>query len=74
MVTTTAAQRVFIADMTAGEVRLKGWVYRLRVLGKTAFVILRDSSGEAQCVIVGRAEGASPQGRGRRRDPGKRAD
>jgi nondiscriminating aspartyl-tRNA synthetase len=52
MVTTTAAQRVFIADMTAGEVRLKGWVYRLRVLGKTAFVILRDSSGEAQCVIA----------------------
>ncbi len=55
MVTATAAQRVFIGDMTAGEVRLKGWVYRLRVLGKTAFVILRDCSGEAQCVIASEA-------------------
>jgi len=52
MVTTTAAQRVFIEDMMPGEVRLKGWVYRLRVLGKTAFVILRDCTGEAQCVIA----------------------
>ena len=31
---------------------LRGWVYRLRVLGKTAFVILRDCSGEAQCVAA----------------------
>ena len=52
MVTTTAAQRTFIGDMMPGEVRLKVWIYRLRVLGKTAFLILRDSSGEAQCVIA----------------------
>src|SRR5580658_8309294 len=52
MVTTTAAQRVFIEDMMPGDVRLEGWIYRLRVLGKTAFVILRDCSGEAQCVIA----------------------
>src|SRR5271170_6999528 len=59
MVTTTAARRVFIesiiesvGEFVPGEVRLKGWVYRLRVLGKTAFVILRDCSGEAQCVIA----------------------
>jgi nondiscriminating aspartyl-tRNA synthetase len=52
---TTAARRVFIEDIreiVPGEVRLKGWIYRLRVLGKTAFVILRDCSGEAQCVIA----------------------
>jgi len=51
----TTAQRIFIEslrELAAGEVRLKGWVYRLRVLGKTAFVILRDCTGEAQCVIA----------------------
>src|SRR5271156_1055089 len=60
MVTATTAQRVFIETIgesrlsatNGGEVRLKGWVYRLRVLGKTAFVILRDCTGEAQCVIA----------------------
>jgi nondiscriminating aspartyl-tRNA synthetase len=55
MVTDTTAQRVFIQNIhekAPGEVRLKGWVYRLRVLGKTAFVILRDCTGEAQCVIA----------------------
>jgi nondiscriminating aspartyl-tRNA synthetase len=54
MVTTTAG-RVFIEDISEfvpGEVLLKGWIYRLRVLGKTAFVILRDCTGEAQCVIA----------------------
>src|SRR6516225_3195628 len=48
-------RRVFIETIPAsieGHVRLKGWVYRLRVLGKTAFVILRDCSGEAQCVVA----------------------
>ncbi len=52
---TTAAPRIFIENISEfipGEVRLRGWVYRLRVLGKTAFVILRDCSGEAQCVIA----------------------
>jgi nondiscriminating aspartyl-tRNA synthetase len=52
---TTAAPRVFIENIrefVPGEVRLKGWIYRLRVLGKTAFVILRDCTGEAQCVIA----------------------
>jgi nondiscriminating aspartyl-tRNA synthetase len=34
---------------------LRGWVYRLRILGKTAFVILRDCSGEVQCVIASEA-------------------
>jgi nondiscriminating aspartyl-tRNA synthetase len=52
---TTATRRVFVEDIPrviSGEVCLRGWVYRLRVLGKTAFVILRDCSGEAQCVIA----------------------
>jgi nondiscriminating aspartyl-tRNA synthetase len=52
---TTSVQRTFIAEISAStppEVRLRGWVHRLRVLGKTAFLILRDASGEAQCVIA----------------------
>jgi len=52
---TTAARRVFIEDLAeivSGDVRLKGWIYRLRVLRDTAFVILRDCSGEVQCVIA----------------------
>lgn len=51
----TAAARILIhnvSELMSGFVRLRGWVYRLRILGKTAFVILRDCSGEAQCVIA----------------------
>src|SRR5215813_5219004 len=33
------------------EVLLRGWVYRLRVLAKTTFIVIKDCSGEAQCVI-----------------------
>jgi nondiscriminating aspartyl-tRNA synthetase len=32
----------------AREVLLRGWVYRLRVLARTTFIILRDCSGEVQ--------------------------
>lgn len=32
------------------SVVLRGWIYRLRVLASTTFVILRDSTGEVQCV------------------------
>jgi nondiscriminating aspartyl-tRNA synthetase len=32
------------------EVLLRGWVYRLRVLAKTTFIVIRDCSGDAQCV------------------------
>jgi nondiscriminating aspartyl-tRNA synthetase len=55
---TTAPRRIWAGEISqsAGtEVRLKGWVYRLRVLGKTTFIILRDLSGEAQCVIASEA-------------------
>lgn len=51
----TAARRIFIENIPEfmnDQVRLRGWVYRLRILGKTAFVILRDCSGVAQCVIA----------------------
>ena len=46
-------RRIFIESIRefAGEpVVLRGWVYRLRVLGKTTFLILRDCSGHVQCV------------------------
>jgi nondiscriminating aspartyl-tRNA synthetase len=52
---TAAARRIFIENISEfmpGEVRLRAWVYRLRILGKTTFLILRDCSGEAQCVIA----------------------
>jgi nondiscriminating aspartyl-tRNA synthetase len=52
---TTTAYRTFIQDISASstaEVLLRGWVYRLRVLGKTSFIILRDCSGVAQCVAA----------------------
>jgi nondiscriminating aspartyl-tRNA synthetase len=34
------------------EILLRGWIYRLRVLAKTTFVMLHDCSGEAQCVAA----------------------
>ena len=45
--------RIFVADLPgkAGDpVVIRGWISRLRVLAKTTFVILKDCSGEAQCV------------------------
>ncbi len=45
--------RVFVSELhscVGSEVVLRGWVYHLRVLAKTTFVILKDCSGEAQCV------------------------
>jgi nondiscriminating aspartyl-tRNA synthetase len=50
-----ASQRIFIQSLpefVQREVTLRGWVYRLRMLGKTTFVILKDCSGEAQCVAA----------------------
>jgi nondiscriminating aspartyl-tRNA synthetase len=48
-------RRSFIADLSpvsAPHVIIRGWVYRLRVLAKTTFVIVKDCSGEAQCVAA----------------------
>jgi nondiscriminating aspartyl-tRNA synthetase len=55
---TTEVRRIFAEEvpLLVGEgVRLKGWVYQLRILGKTAFIILRDCTGETQCVIASEA-------------------
>jgi nondiscriminating aspartyl-tRNA synthetase len=52
---TKATSRIFVQSLSSAisdEVVLRGWVYRLRVLGKTTFVILKDCSGEAQCVAA----------------------
>jgi len=50
-----AIQRIFIKDLSASvgqPVLLRGWVHRLRVLAKTTFLILKDCTGEAQCVAA----------------------
>lgn len=50
---TTFGQRSFIQSLNKfieKDVLLRGWIYRLRVLSRTTFVILRDCSGEVQCV------------------------
>ena len=52
---TNTTHRTFVEDISAsgpGEVLLRGWVYRLRILGKTSFIVLRDCSGTAQCVAA----------------------
>jgi nondiscriminating aspartyl-tRNA synthetase len=52
---TVFSQRIFanaLGQHIDKEVLLRGWVYRLRVLAKTTFVMLRDCSGEAQCVAA----------------------
>jgi nondiscriminating aspartyl-tRNA synthetase len=41
-----------LAQHPTEPVLLRGWVHRLRVLGKTTFLILRDCSGLAQCVAA----------------------
>jgi|SRR5438034_9718773 len=49
----SAVRRSFVSELhdRAGKtVILRGWVYRLRVLAKTTFIILRDCTGETQCV------------------------
>ena len=51
----TTNQRVFIEslpDFVQQEVALRGWVCRMRVLGKTTFLVLKDCSGEVQCVAA----------------------
>lgn len=49
----SSVHRTLVADLInrIGEpVVIRGWVFRLRVLAKTTFVVLKDCSGEAQCV------------------------
>src|SRR5262249_26377041 len=53
-----AIQRTFIRSLDPArqtEVRVRGWIYRLRVLAKTTFIIVKDCSGEAQSVAASEA-------------------
>jgi nondiscriminating aspartyl-tRNA synthetase len=48
-------QRSFVAQLReriGTTVLVRGWVYRLRVLAKTTFIIVADCSGDAQCVAA----------------------
>ncbi|PJI08532.1 MULTISPECIES: aspartate--tRNA(Asn) ligase [Clostridium] len=38
-------------DNLGKEIKLQGWVHKIRKLGKIAFVLLRDRTGIIQCVI-----------------------
>jgi nondiscriminating aspartyl-tRNA synthetase len=42
-----------LAAHVGQSVTLKGWVHKLRQLGNIAFLLLRDRSGLAQCVLQG---------------------
>jgi nondiscriminating aspartyl-tRNA synthetase len=51
----TTSGRIFIGDIgqfVDQEILIRGWVHRFRQLSKTAFVILKDCSGEVQCVAA----------------------
>ena len=51
----TATRRIFVRavpEFVHGEIIIRGWVYRLRVLPQPTFVVLRDCSGEIQCVAA----------------------
>ena len=50
----SSSQKTLIAGLSKKQgqrVRLTGWVYNLRSSGKIGFLILRDGSGLAQCVL-----------------------
>jgi nondiscriminating aspartyl-tRNA synthetase len=50
-----SSSRIFAASIAehAGEsVLIRGWVYRLRNLATTTFIVVRDCTGEAQCVLA----------------------
>ncbi|MHA1205015.1 MAG: OB-fold nucleic acid binding domain-containing protein [Candidatus Heimdallarchaeaceae archaeon] len=37
-------------EPTDSIVRLRGWIYRIRIMKKKIFIVLRDASGLIQCV------------------------
>jgi len=50
-----SVQRVFInslRQLPGQEIMIRGWVSHLRILAKTAFIILKDCTGEMQCVAA----------------------
>jgi len=46
-------QRSFIKSLppVESQVKVAGWVYHLRVLSKTTFIVLKDCTGMIQCVM-----------------------
>src|SRR6266542_1091796 len=45
-------ERTYVSELKSGQnVLLKGWVYEIRNLAKAKFLLLRDVSGIAQCVL-----------------------
>ena len=46
-------KRSFVESLrqAESEVKVAGWVYHLRVLAKTTFVVLKDCTGVIQCVM-----------------------
>ena len=49
----SAIRRTFAADLpplAGSQVMVRGWIHRLRVLARTTFLIVRDCTGEVQCV------------------------
>lgn len=47
------AERIIISNISqfnGSTIRIAGWVYRVRKLSEVTFIILRDRSGEIQCV------------------------
>lgn len=51
----TFKERIFIqslGEFVGKDVVLRGWVCRMRLLGKTTFVVLKDCTGEIQCVAA----------------------
>ena len=52
---TVVSKRIFVSSLVehiGATVMLRGWVYRLRTLSSTTFIVLRDCTGEAQCVLA----------------------
>jgi nondiscriminating aspartyl-tRNA synthetase len=54
-VTIAKLARVFAGsalDHTEQRILIRGWVFRLRSLASTTFIVLRDCTGEIQCVMA----------------------
>ena len=41
-----------LKDFEGQEIKINGWVYNRRSIGKVWFLILRDGTGLLQCVVV----------------------
>ena len=47
--------RVFVADLQSRvdqEVVIRGWIFRIRELARTTFVLIKDCTGVVQCVAA----------------------